>query len=90
MPCWLNRMGYRGPGHERCGPGVQGGHTAHHVGRRDAEGLLPGCGAAHDLYAGLGGSSRLREFRGWLEAMGYDLKVVARAYVRRTQEAFDA
>ncbi len=42
MPCWLAEEGYSGPGHERCGLGSQGGHTAHHMGRVDSEGLLPG------------------------------------------------
>lgn len=82
LPCWLDSVGYRGSGHRRCGPGVQGGHTAHHVARTDAQGLLPGCGAAHDLYAGYGGAETVAEFRAFLDFGGYELERVALAYVR--------
>lgn len=76
MPCWLEQEGYDGLGHEGCGPGVQGGHTAHHIGKFDSEGLIPGCGAAHDLYAGLGGRTTAEAFKAWLETMGYELQTV--------------
>ena len=38
------------------------------LGYYDADGLIPGCGAAHDLYAGLGGRKTVAHFRAWLEA----------------------
>ena len=81
LRCWLEREGYRGRGHPACGPGVQGGHTAHHLGRNDEDGLIPGCGAAHDLYAGLGGNETQEEFKGWLRAGGVTLAEVGQAYV---------
>jgi hypothetical protein len=51
------------------------------VGRLDAEGLIPGCGLAHDLYAGLGSAATRAEFERWMLARGFDLGVVALAYV---------
>lgn len=81
MRCWLDREGYRDAGHYECGRGVQGGHTAHHVGRLDADGLIPGCGAAHDLYAGLGGEETLRIFRRWLREGGATLAEIGQGYV---------
>lgn len=85
MRCWLDQVGYSGRGHHQCGMGVQGGHTAHHVGRLDAEGLIPGCGAAHDLYAGLGGAGMQKEFRAWLAAQGFTLPQVGAWYVGHAQ-----
>lgn len=86
LPCWLCVEGYVGPGHDpSAGPltlGAQGGPTAHHVGRHDAEGLIPGDGKAHDLYAGLGGDSTVRHFRAWLEERGLTLEAVGLRYVR--------
>jgi hypothetical protein len=43
-PCFLS---WHVPGH-KCGIGVRPA-TAHHLGRLDAEGLVPCCGKAHDL-----------------------------------------
>ena len=86
LPCWLALANYAGPGHRGCDRGVQGRHTAHHVGRTDAEGLLPGCGRAHDLYAGLGGAQTVAVFRGWLDLNGYRLEVIALAYVESVRE----
>jgi len=83
LPCWLALVGYFGPGHEACGRGEQGGHTAHHVGKTDAEGMLPGCGRAHDLYANRGSARTQRTFRAWLAERGYDLVAVALMYYRR-------
>jgi len=90
MPCWLNVEGYRGRGHESCGPGVQqgqysapDGHTAHHVGRYDEEGLLPVCGRAHDLSAGLGGRTTQLVFQAWLDRQGFGLFEKALEYVGR-------
>lgn len=88
LPCWLKAEGYRGRGHESCGPGVQqgqysapDGHTAHHVGRYDEEGLLPVCGRAHDLSAGLGGRTTQKEFRSWLDRNGISLERRALDYL---------
>lgn len=78
LRCWLDRERY--PGHV-CGLGAQGGHTAHHVGRKDEDGLIPGCGAAHDLYAGLGGRETQRVFRKWLREGGVTLEEIGFAYV---------
>jgi len=85
LPCWLCVSGYTGPGHVAGAGtfGAQGGHTAHHVGRLDADGLLPGCGAAHDLYAGLGGAKTIAHFREWLVREGFTLRLVAAGYVER-------
>lgn len=80
MPCWLAQARYVGPGHRECGVGVQGGHTAHHVGRKDADGLVPGCGRAHDLYAGLGSGTTVRAFAAWMKDSGWDLEEVAMRY----------
>jgi len=79
--CFLRVMGYRGLGHEGCGDGAQGGSTAHHVGRPDVEGLLPVCGRAHDLCAGLGGRTTVARFRAWLAEGGHTLKEMALRYV---------
>lgn len=87
MPCWLAVEGYAGPGHDGCGLGVQGGHTAHHVGRNDDEGLIPGCGKAHDLYAGLGGRATVMHFRDWLNRHAYRLDDVALEYVKKAEAA---
>ena len=92
MPCWLKAEGYRDRGHEECGPGVQmgmysrlDGHTAHHVGRYDEEGLLPVCGRAHDLSAGLGGRTTQLAFRAWLDRRGLSLDRLALDYVGRAR-----
>ena len=77
LPCMLAVLRYDGPKHESCGPGVQGGHTAHHVGKLDREGLLPGCGLAHDLYAGIAGRRPQLAFDGWLKEHGLDLAAIA-------------
>ena len=84
--CALCKRGYRGAGHPECGLGAQGGHTAHHVGRFDREGLIPGCGAAHDLYAGLGGEATIREFRGWLLRNGLTLEGLGQEYVEKAKK----
>lgn len=86
-PCWLMTEGYRGPGHKACGLGSQGGHTAHHIAFYDDEGMLPGCGLAHDLYAGYGGRKRMRAFREWLMGKGFRLEEVALGFVERAKEA---
>lgn len=78
MPCYLATVGYFGPKHERCGHGLQGGHTAHHFGRLDADGMLPGCGLAHDLYARIAGRIPQMELDAWLEERGIDLRAEAR------------
>lgn len=83
LACWLKVEGY--PGHE-CGPGAQGGHTAHHVGRYDRDGLIPGCGRAHDLYAGLGGRTEQEEFKAWLREGGVTLKEIGFAYVVKAND----
>lgn len=89
MKCWLSIEGYRGPGHEWCRDGVQGGSTAHHTGRKDEEGLVPGCGAAHDLYAGLGGRSTRKAFRAWLDSKGLSIERVGLLYVAKANEAVE-
>jgi hypothetical protein len=89
MPCWLLTQKYTGKGHESCGFGAQGGWTAHHVGRNDKDGLVPCCGAAHDLLAGLGGSSTRQEFEAWLKRYGFDLKEVGKRYVARVNGGRD-
>ena len=83
MQCWLEEERYVGPGHEGCWRGAQGGHTAHHLGRLDREGLIPGCGRAHDLYAGLGGALTVQHFRDWLAVRGCSLNEVGQLYVAR-------
>ena len=87
LPCWLAQAGYDGPGHEGCGLGAQGGHTAHHVGRNDADGLIPVCGRAHDLCAGLGGRTTIAHFRDWLNRKAYRLDEVALNYVEQAEAA---
>lgn len=87
MRCWLSLEGYWGAGHEGCGLGQQGDHTAHHVGRRDDEGLIPGCGLAHDLYAGLGGRTTRKAFQAWLDSKGLTLERVGLLYVAKAKEA---
>lgn len=86
LRCWLDGAGYFGPGHRECGLGVQGGHTAHHVGRLDEEGLIPGCGRAHDLYARLGGIETVEAFDAWLEETGYGIEETALIYVVRAKK----
>ena len=81
QPCWLLEARYRGPKHERCGPGAQGGHTAHHLGREDAAGMIPGCGLAHDLYANIAGRIPQQEFDAWLEQRGETLEQAGLRYV---------
>lgn len=82
--CWVREMGYHGPGHDGCGPGQQMSEpTACHLGRNDADGMLEGCGRAHDLYDGIGGRSTIEAFRAWLAPVlvrhGFpDLKALAR------------
>lgn len=85
LSCWLCDEKYEGPGHKvgDCAIGAQGGHTAHHVGRYDADGLIPGGGKAHDLYAGLGGSGTVAHFRGWLGSKHVTLKQVGLEYVAK-------
>ena len=87
MRCWLCEEGYEGPGHKvgACARGAQGGHTAHHTGRLDADGLIPGGGAAHDLYAGLGGHGTQQHFKRWLKAKGVTLTEVGLRYVARAR-----
>lgn len=86
MRCDLDLWGYRGPGHERCGRGVQGGHTAHHEGGTDEDGMRPCCGAAHDLFAGLGSARTQRAFRDWSTEVGYDGPKRAKHYVERAKQ----
>ena len=94
MRCWLWVENYYGPGHECCTKGVQDspnsqhpeGATAHHVGRFDEQGLIPGCGAAHDLYKGLGGRTTIQRFRAWLDENGINLQEVALGYVEAAKE----
>jgi len=86
MRCWLCKMGYDGPGHRMDGSqdlqrGVQGGHTAHHLHRLDREGMIPGDGAAHDLYAGLGGSATQQYFKWWLRERNLTLEQLGLEYV---------
>lgn len=87
LRCWLCVEGYQGPGHTvgNCAIGVQGKHTAHHVGRLDEEGLIPGGGAAHDLYAGLGGKRTVAHFRKWLKERGLTLEEVGQMYVAKAR-----
>ncbi len=80
LPCVLWTLAYYGPGHECCGFGAQGGHTAHHVGRLDSEGLLPVCGKAHDMIAGRGGEKEQEAFQFWLATQGHDLHEIALRY----------
>lgn len=87
MRCFLWIENYYGPGHECCGPGVQDsghapdGQTAHHTGKTDEEGLLPACGKAHDLAAGLGGRSTRKAFQAFLDERGIGLREMALRYV---------
>lgn len=69
LPCHFCVEGYVGPGHEDGGRtlGQQGGPTAHHIGRLDAQGMIPVDGGAHDLCAGRGGDTSIAHFRAWLE-----------------------
>ncbi|HUT60647.1 MAG TPA: hypothetical protein VNA25_22610 [Phycisphaerae bacterium] len=87
MRCWLCEEGYEGPGHKvgDCARGVQGGHTAHHTGRLDADGMIPGGGAAHDLYAGLGGDTTQQHFKDWLKAKGVTLTEIGLRYVAKAR-----
>lgn len=87
LPCWLATQEYVGPGHEACGLGQQGGHTAHHVGRNDEDGLIPCCGRAHDLYVGRGGRTAVRHFAAWMQRYGFTLRGVGRAYYSKVTEA---
>lgn len=91
LSCWLCDEGYNGPGHKvgDCAIGVQGGHTAHHVGRYDEDGMIPGGGKAHDLYAGLGGSETVAHFRGWLGSKRVSLKEVGLEYVAKAKRIKD-
>ena len=81
MRCWLSCEGYWGRGHRQCWNGDTGGHTAHHVGRLDEHGLIPVCGAAHDLCHGLGGRTTKNHFRAWLDRQPKGLDAVGLAYV---------
>lgn len=85
MPCWLELQLYDGPGHQGCGPGQQGGHTAHHLGRLDEDGLIPGCGRAHDLYVGRGGRTTVRHFAQWMQRFGFTLKGVGLEHVEKAR-----
>ncbi len=97
LTCWLRREGYQGPGHyPSCGRGVQDsphatleqgwGRTAHHVGRLDEEGLIPCCGKAHDILAGLGSRTTQQRFRAWLDERGFTLRQVGLLYVAQAKE----
>ena len=93
LKCDLLVMGYTGLGHPQCQRGVQGtgGHTAHHVCQQiDALGLLPGCGAGHDLYAGLGGRKVRLAFTTWCKANGYDIIQRGLVYVAQARGIVDA
>jgi hypothetical protein len=81
MDCWLKTVGYAGPGHDGCGPGQQGGHTAHHLGRNDEDGLLPVCGRAHDLVVFRCANSTADHFIDWLKRHDYELRDVGERYV---------
>lgn len=85
MPCWLAVQQYVGPGHEACALGTQGGHTAHHLGRNDEDGLISGCGAGHDLYVGRGGRTAVQHFAEWMRKHGFTLKDVGLAYVEKAR-----
>lgn len=83
LVCWLATQGYDGPGHPECGPGQQRWDpTACHIAHYDYEGIINGCGAAHDLYDGRGGESSVRHFRAWIEGRGEDLRTVGVAFYR--------
>lgn len=92
LSCWLCDEGYNGPGHKvgDCAIGAQGGHTAHHVGRYDEDGMIPGGGKAHDLYAGIGGSETVAHFRGWLGSKRVTLKQVGLEYVEKAKRIKEA
>lgn len=85
MPCWLATRGYNGPGHTGCYIGVQGGHTAHHIGRDDVDGLLPVCGRAHDLCANITGLRAQLHFRAWMEEHGHTLESVALEFIEQVR-----
>jgi hypothetical protein len=80
LPCWLWTIKYYGPGHQCCSYGSQGGHTAHHLGHLDSDGMIPVCGAAHDLLAGYGGRTTVTRFRDWLEEHDYDVQRVGELF----------
>ena len=82
MRCWLAIVGYYGSGHPTCGIGAQGGHTAHHVGRMDADGMISLCEAGHDLCAGLAGRRAQLHFEKWLKAEGYTLREIGLEFYR--------
>ena len=86
--CWLCDAGYQGPGHKigDCALGVTGGPTAHHCGRLDEHGMLPGGGQAHDLFHGLGGETTIAHFRDWLDRQPKGLDAVGLAYVAEMEE----
>ena len=87
LPCWLLVEGYDGLGHPQCGPGDQRWDpTACHLKKKDSEGLLSGCGAAHDLYDGIGGRTTLKVFRAWLELRGFVLEVIGKQFYREAME----
>lgn len=79
LPCWVAGAGYRGRGHPRCGMGETSRHTAHHIGRRDSDGLIPVCGAAHDLFHNRAGRRAAREFDRWLA--DHNVVAIAVGYV---------
>lgn len=85
MDCWAATQMYEGPGHEGCGLGQQGGHTAHHLGRLDEDGLIPVCGRLHDLCVGRGGRTAVRHFAEWMQRMGFTLHEVGQLYVAKAR-----
>ena len=87
LPCWLMTQGYDGPGHPQCGPGSQRWNpTACHLGYWDRDGLIKGCGAAHDLYDGIGGRSTIQFFRTWLKLQGFVLRVIGKRFYTEAME----
>lgn len=88
MECALAVLGYRGPGHEGCGPGQQRATpTACHLSKKDPTLMLPGCGRAHDLYDGRGGRTAAAHFRAWLKSTGKTLHEWARVWLERVRHS---
>jgi hypothetical protein len=78
LPC-VGRM--VDPGHE-CGPGYAPA-TAHHLGKTDLEGLVPVCGALHDVL------HQRHKCREWEERAGVDLAALGGKYVKGAAERLE-
>ncbi|MFP3947118.1 MAG: hypothetical protein ACLFWG_00175 [Longimicrobiales bacterium] len=70
------------PGHE-CRRSVRGGHTAHHLGRSDLDGLVPAGGLVHDRLHGRPGEPPSVAAAELLEATGLTLEEHGRRHVER-------